>query len=454
MAASRKRRRAELPEHLVHFLQHHVAPGSRLLLGLSGGLDSRVLLDLLLQARKHFSFALSALHVNHQISPNAGAWADFCAGLCSEAGIPFAAVEVDVPRDTGLGLEAAAREARYRVLLSQEADAIVLAHHQDDQAETLLLQLLRGAGVKGLAAMGSQSAASPSPLETAGAKPAILRPLLDVSRARLEAYAQARSLRWIEDESNLDLAYDRNFLRHHILPELEKRFPSCRTTLARSAAHFAEAADLLEEVAQADAAQAVHNGQLDIGKLRILSPARAVNLLRWWISAQTGLSLSAARLHEILDQLCHAQENAQVECLLEDAVLHRYRGMAYIEPNHAIRSFRLEWQGESSIALPDGSRLEFRQATGEGIAASMLNNPLIVANRQGSASIRLDPRRPTRSLKNLWQEAGIPPAERARMPLIWHDDELVAVPGIGIACNWQAGEGEAGWLVAWLQKGL
>lgn len=441
MAASRKRLRADLAVHLHHFLQARIAPGSHPLLGLSGGLDSRVLLDLLVQVRESCGFRLSAVHVNHRISPNADAWAEFCSNICHAANVTFKTVAIDVPRDSGLGLEAAAREARYRVLLAQGADSLILAHHQDDQAETLLLQLLRGAGVKGLAAMGADSG---------GREKNILRPFLDVPRSKLLEYAEERGLSWIEDESNLDLAYDRNFLRHHVFPELEKRFPGCRVTFARSAAHFAEAADLLEEVALADAAQYVHNGQLDVGGLRSLSPARAMNLLRWWIAERSGLPLSSARLHSILDQLCHARENAQVECRLGDAVLRRYRDTAYIEPGCLAQPYRVEWHGESSLGLPDGSRLDFRRMTGQGIALARLKESLFIGNRQGGARLRPDCRRPTRSLKNLWQEAGIPPAERERTPLIWHGSELVAVPGLGVACDWQPRADEAGLVVEWV----
>lgn len=452
MANSRKRPRADLAARLVGFLQQHFTHGRYLLLGLSGGLDSRVLLHLLVAARQQLDFRLSAIHVNHRISPNAGTWADFCANLCAGDGIPFSAIEVDVPRDSGLGLEAAAREARYRALLAQNADAVVLAHHRDDQAETLLLQLLRGAGVKGLAAMGVKSDQQ-SAISDQGRK-SILRPLLDVSRAELLEYAQSHALEWIEDESNLDLAFDRNFLRQHVLPELEQRFPNCRAALARSAAHLAEAAGLLEQIACADAEQGVHEGRLDLAFLKSLSFERAVNLLRWWIAAETGLGTSTARLHNIRNQLCTAQANAQVECTLGEATLRRYRETAYIEHKGKTQPYRIEWHGEDSVGLPDGGRLELRKVIGKGIALARLEQTLVIGSRIGGERLRTDCGRPTRSLKNLWQEAGVPPWERGRMPFIWHGAALVAVAGLGVACEWQAQAGEPGLVVEWLRTPL
>ncbi len=297
-----------------------------MLLGLSGGLDSRVLLHLLLQAREKFDFRLSAIHIHHGISQHANHWAEFCAGLCAD--IPFQAVRVDVPRDSGLGLEAAAREARYRVLLDADADAVMLAHHRDDQAETILLQLLRGAGVKGLAAMGECSYQRST---TSGQLKPILRPLLDMSRVELQAYADAHQLQWIDDESNLDLAYDRNFLRHHILPELETRFSACRKTMARSAAHLAEAASLLEEIAREDAANIVLDGKLDLAALKQLSEHRIGNLLRYWVTEQSGLSLSAARIEDIRSQLLDSRIDARVAIKIGQRTLRRKRGMAFIE---------------------------------------------------------------------------------------------------------------------------
>lgn len=324
----RRKRPPILQTHLKHFLQRHFQPGQTLLLGLSGGLDSRVLLHLLVQLRSRLKFDLSAMHVHHGISPHADAWAQFCADLCVRDQVPFEVVRVSVPRDSGLGLEAAARAERYRVLLGRSADAVMLAHHEDDQAETILLQLLRGAGVKGLAAMGESSERQPA---TGGREKPILRPLLNVSRAELLDYAKAHDLQWIEDESNLDLAYDRNFLRHHVLPQMEQRFPACRRTLARSASHLAEAAELLEEIAREDASKAVVDSKLNLAELGKLSASRANNLLRYWLTEVSGMNLSAARIADICRQLLDARIDARIGIKIGSRTLRRKRSMAFME---------------------------------------------------------------------------------------------------------------------------
>lgn len=469
MASSKKPPCGELPGRLDSFLKQAAAPGQIIVLGLSGGLDSCVLLHLLATARASHRLTLRAVHINHGLSPNAGEWERFCADLCGALQVPFSSVRVTVPRDSGLGIEAAAREARYRVFLSQPADAIVLAHHRDDQAETLLLQLLRGAGVKGLAAMPEinrqslvvsrqSGAVTPSPLAGEGwgegedvreEGMVILRPLLDVARSTLEAYAQFHGLRWIEDESNLDLAYDRNFLRHHIFPELEKRFPASRTTLARSAAHFAEAASLLDEIAAADAACLLRQGQLAVDGLRALSAARAKNLLRYWLAGYLAAPPSARRLQEVHRQLLDARPDAQLCIALEGGQVRRYRGEAFFEKTPTpIQKMPLVWNGEKERRLP-GGKLIFERANGKGLALVHASGALQILFRSGGERFRLDSRRPTRSLRHLFQEAGVPPWERSTLPLIYAGDELAVVPGIGVACGFQAGEGEEGLVIGW-----
>lgn len=442
MASSKKPPPGELHARLERQLAACVRPGHILLLGLSGGLDSCVLLHLLARLSATRDFELRALHVNHGISPNAGNWEIFCAELCAARQVAYRAVRVNVPRDSGLGLEAAAREARYQALLAQPVDAVVLAHHQDDQAETLLLQLLRGAGVQGLAAMPAYRA-------QAGTQPALLRPLLDIPRTMLEHYAREHGLRWIEDESNLDLAYDRNFLRHQVFPHLAQRFPACRTTLARSAAHFAEAAELLQEVAAADAASCVHGARLELDGLRALSPARASNLLRYWLDG-LGVDISSRRLREVMRQLLQARHDAQPCIAVSNGTLQRYRDAVHFVPvGHRVGGAEVVWQGEQELLLPAGV-LHFTQARGQGLAlAHLKTGRLSIRGRLGGEKFRPDSRRPNRSLRHLLQEAGMPPWQRQTLPLLYLDDRLALVPGIGIACELQAGQEEAGLLVDW-----
>ena len=289
MASSKKLLPSDLPAFVEAKLKNWVQPGRRLTLALSGGADSVVLLDILAQLRISQYFSLSAIHVNHQISPNAAGWAEFCAQLCVGYKIPFQAVTVDIKRQPGESLEALARDARYQVFSELNTDFVVLAQHLDDQAETLLLQLLRGAGAKGLSAMGELQARG----EGQGA---IIRPLLDVPRRTILDYAAQRGLDWVEDESNADIAYDRNYLRHQVMPLLEQRFPGYRETFFRASRNVAESVELSGDLARIDHEIAVVNGSLQVDALRKLSGARARNLLRYWL-AEFEISMpSAGRL--------------------------------------------------------------------------------------------------------------------------------------------------------------
>ena len=451
MANSKKLQPSDLPAFVEAKLRRWVQPGRRLTLALSGGADSVALLDILTPLRARLPFSLSAVHVNHQISPNAADWAEFCARLCAGNNIPLQVVEVDLRRQPGESLEALARDARHRVFDQQQADFVVLAQHLDDQAETLLLQLLRGAGAKGLSAMGERREGLGVRGEEGVEMPHCLRPLLDVPRRLILDYVALRGLHWVEDESNADVAYDRNYLRHRVMPELERRFPGYRATLARASRNLAESAQLMDDLARMDCALALVNGNLRVDVLRALSGARARNLLRYWL-AESGISMpSAGRLENLLQQLCSARDDAQIRISLGDAVIRRYRGEARIEkkvPAQLQEALLIRLlQGVQD--LPGlGSRLVFVQAVGEGLSLARLSaEPVTVRPRRGGERLRPDCRRPSRSLKNLLQEAGIPPWQRQSLPLLFSGEQLVFVPGIGAACEYQAGEGEDGVIV-------
>lgn len=406
----------------------------RLLLGLSGGVDSVVLLHLLHRLAPCHDWQLSALHVHHGMSPHADAWAEFCAALCEDLKIPLIINRVDIAPLRSHGLEAAARQLRHAAFAAQSADFVVLAHHADDQAETLLLQLLRGAGVKGAAAMSALQGR-------------LLRPLLHRSRQEILDYAAAHQLRWIEDESNQDQGYPRNFLRHALLPRLAEHFPAYRQTLARSTQHFAEAAELLDDLARLDAASALCDGTLAVSALQQLSRPRAKNLLRHFLDRQGAPLPQQVQLAEMLHQLCQAREDAAV-CVLFGGgqwQLRRYRGKAHVlrTPVGFDRQLILPWQGEAELFWPAWqSGIVFQPVIGEGISLSRLQRqPVTLRLRQGGEVLRLDT---ARTLKNLLQERGIPPWRRDRLPLLYCGEELVAVPGVAIAKDYRAESGEAG----------
>ncbi len=293
-----------------------LAGRGRLCVGFSGGLDSTVLLHILAGLRARLGFELTALHVHHGLLPEADAWADHCAALCADWAVPLSVERVAVVA-SDKGVEAAARDARRRAFAVQSADAILLAQHRDDQAETLLFRLLRGAGTRGLAAM--------RPVTPSANGPELWRPLLDTPRADILAYAKAHALRWIDDPSNDDPAYARNFLRLTVLPALATRFPAVNAILARTAGQMAEDATLLDELAALDAEGAYDaEGGLSCARLAALSPARARNLLRGWL-AHAGIHIDRARLDDLLKQALAAPD-AHPEIRIGDRRLMRRRG--------------------------------------------------------------------------------------------------------------------------------
>jgi tRNA(Ile)-lysidine synthase len=477
MASSRKSSKSkarprDLAARLLARLAPIVLPGDRLVVGLSGGVDSMALLDCMQRVAARLGVRLGALHVNHQLSPNAGAWDAFCRRQCKARGVRYASVRVVVSRAESV--EAAARDARYSVFARQRADYIVLAQHQDDQVETLVLQLLRGAGVKGLAAMpllrksegrsqkaeGVQGRRGVYPLPvTHHPSPGLLRPLLEVTRAEILEYAAKRRLEWIEDESNASIDFRRNFLRHEVLPVIARCFPSYRVTVARSAGHLAEAAELLDELAAQDAADAFDGVTLAVAALRRLPSARARNLLRFFLARRGVIMPNVERLEEALRQAQTARQDARVAIDLGSTTLRRYLGRLYLVPalSPLPRSYARSWRGERKVALPElGGVLVARRTRGTGISMARLRSaPVTVRLRRGGERLKPDCRRPSRSLKNLLQESQVPPWRRGCLPLLFCGSSLVWVPGAGIACDFQAVAGEASleprWL--WQQEG-
>ncbi|KPK20063.1 MAG: hypothetical protein AMJ67_03270 [Betaproteobacteria bacterium SG8_41] len=458
MAGSRKSSKSRArPPDLAARLLARLAPivsfRDQLVVGLSGGVDSIVLLDCLLRVAARLRVHVGALHVNHQLSPNAGLWEAFCRRQCRARKIPYASVRVRVA--PGDSVEAAARAARYSVFNAQQADYIVLAQHQDDQVETLLLQMLRGAGVRGLAAMPLIRKAKRERLKAEGVQcprgtrpsPAILRPMLDVTRTEILEYARVRRLEWIEDESNASVDFRRNFLRHEVLPVIARRFPSYRATLARSAGHMAEAGELLDELAEQDAADWFDGETLAVAPLRGLSSARARNLLRFFLARRGAMMPNVERLEEALRQVLTARQDARVAVVLDDSVLRRYADRLHVVPASRPLSegYIRRWRGERKIDLPElGGTLLFRRSRDHGISLARLGGgPVTIRSRQGGERFQPDARRPRRSLKNLLQEARVAPWQRDRLPLIYCGNVLVWVPEVGIDSAFQARADEA-----------
>jgi tRNA(Ile)-lysidine synthase len=408
--------------------------------GFSGGLDSTVLLHALHATEPSRRGDLTAVHVHHGLSPNADRWADHCAEECGRLGVALEVVRVRVDPSGGEGLEAEARRLRYEVYARRPEAFVALAHHRDDQAETVLLQLLRGTGVKGAAAMPAMR-----PLNE---RVTLYRPLLGYPRAALETHAREAGLRWIEDESNAERLQDRNYRRHAVAPLLDARFPSWRDSFARFASHAADAQALLEELARIDGAGA--SLAIDAS----LSPVRRANAVRRFLSLN-GLAMpSDARLAEIARQLYEARGDANVRIEHDGTLVTRFRGAAHVEPAAAPMS-RIPWNGEARIELGDSlGAIDFEQAIGAGVAAARAcGADWYVAPRQGGERLRLAPGRPSRTLKNLLQEHGVAPVRRERMPLLFHGERLVWAPGVGIAAEYACPPGEPGLRPLWRVAG-
>ena len=400
----------------------------------SGGLDSTVLLHLLASLSKTQTLPpLCAIHVHHGLQAVADAWPDHCHSVCKALGVPLEVVNVQVP--PGASVERAAREARYGAFVARlhSNEVLLTGQHRDDQAETLLFRLLRGAGVRGLSAMPRQR-----PL----GQGYLLRPLLDVSRAELEAYATQQGLSWVEDPSNDDHRYARNFLRQRVVPVLTEQWPQTSATLARSAAHLSEAQGLLDDLARIDLHRAITPSSFDwlglrsleLAPLRALSPARQRNALSHWLVSMT--TLPDSDHWSGWDSLRDAADDARPIWRLAGGELHRAVGRIWWLSDRWLRPAAgpVEWTlTAQALTLPDNGTVTFD--------GKMPDGPLCVRYRQGGETMML-PGRGHRDLKRLLNESGVPAFARGRLPLLYRDEQLLAVAGVpgldsGIDGNWQ-----------------
>jgi tRNA(Ile)-lysidine synthase len=446
-----------------------LATDARIAIAFSGGVDSSVLLDAALRVAG--AARCVALHVHHGLSPHADAWLAHCEAFAQARGVEFAAERVEVSRETGVSVEAAARDARYRALdhmcATRGIATLWLAQHADDQAETVLLQLLRGAGLAGLAAMAPEYL-------PANASATRVRPLLHLLRVQLEQYASEHALRWIDDESNADTRYARNALRHDVMPALAVHFPGFRDALARTAAHAASAQRLLDALARMDmeAASRDEGRALSHDALLALDDDRALNLMRYWMRTVGLVAASSARLGDALRQLREIGAAGEGHALRVDHAGHAlrsYRGLVYWEKGDsrdpadetalaARAPSELAWQGEPVWHLPQwrGTFVFADAAAGDpdAIPVSVLRRAVLSArSRSGGERMRTGPAHdaPSRTLKNLFQERGIP-AWKRDVPLLYSGEDLLFVPLLGVnrsVLPEQAGEGESHVRIVW-----
>ena len=399
--------------------------GARLCVAFSGGADSTALLAACAALRRRHRFELRALHVNHRLQPDAAAWARAARRTGRTLGVTCRVLEAPVRVARGESPEAAARATRYQALQSQlRADEwLLLAQHQDDQAETLLLQLLRGAGVAGLAAMPARAGQ-------------LLRPLLPVPRVQLLEYLGRRGLKWVEDPSNVDVRYDRNYLRHKVLPALRARWPSLGITIGRSAGLAAEAQQLLDAQADAQLRDACDGSALQVAVLRRLPVAQRRNLLRRWIERQALPMPDQRRLQEIAGPMLRARADAQPQVRWPGAVLRRHGGLMHLSADHGSPSSMAHaaldwaWLEQPRLALPGGAQLALLPDAHGALSRDALPAQVQVRFRNGGAS-QLDRSQEAlpqaHRLKRILQARALPPWQRAAVPLLYAGGRLLAV---------------------------
>ena len=407
----------------------------------SGGLDSAVLLHLASQYCQRQAIPIHAFHVHHGLSPNADTWLRHCEQQAGALDVPFKAVRIQLDSDAEEGIEQAARLARYAALgelcRTHAVRLLLTAHHQDDQAETVLLQLFRGAGLRGLGGMLDLHEAH----GLTGGDVLVGRPLLDCSRKALEHLAAALEIAYVQDESNTDTRYRRNAIRQQIMPLIDRTYPGMAATVARSSQHWQSAQQLLDELALIDFTACAEGDSLRIEAMAKLSTQRIDNLLRFWLLQQGApYAPSSAQLNQLRTQMLAARTDAQPALELCGLQLQRRAGtlMALALPLRQAsppdQPLEIQWRGEPSIAIPEWQgTLLFAEAQARGICPQRLQaSALTLQPRTGGERLKPDPARPTRTLKNLFQESALPAQQRPWLPLAYLNGQLAFAAGLGM----------------------
>jgi tRNA(Ile)-lysidine synthase len=431
-----------------------LAPTKRWWVSYSGGLDSHVLLhSLKINLTEVDAIQLRAIHINHQLSPHATAWENHCLAVCSEMAIPLTVMKVDAKPLSGESPEEAARNARYKAISSvlTEDDCLITAHHCDDQAETLLLQLFRGAGLKGLSSMPRLSRLGQGYL---------IRPFLAMTRSELKQYAEKHALQWIEDESNNVIQFDRNYLRHEVFPLLKLRWPMISETLSRTAEICSQSNAMLNQSIRHELTQLQGTEINTLSRLQLkqLSDPYRSHLIREWIY-QHGYRLpSRVKLHEIVRCVIESRYDANPLVSWGNVCVRRYGddiyllnademgGLTFMPP--VMES--IHWNLQQDLVLPhDRGVLRKQLVRGKGISAKMMeNNSISVRFRKGGERFRWTGDNYSHSLKKLFQTWRVPPWIRAHIPLIVYQDKIIQVVGYGIAKAFAAEEDEEGYMIS------
>lgn len=405
----------------------------------SGGLDSSALLHLAQRYAAKHRIQLFAFHVHHGLSPNADSWHAHCERECARLGVRFDARRIELIDRSAGGVEQAARIGRYAALgelcRTHHVPLLLTAHHQDDQAETVLLQLLRGSGVAGLSGMDDVNTA-PGLL----GDPDLLigRPLLGIERSALEGFVSQYQIPYVEDESNSDFRYTRNAVRHKIMPSFAEYFPGFRQRVARTAQHARSAQRLLDELAMQDLLACLEGECINVVCLKRLNENRIDNVLRYWLASRGMRMPSTAWLDEMRTQLLDARDDAQVRVIHADCEIRRHRNRIFLTSRFNDSELDLEplsfrWEGQARISFPAyrGS-LHFDEGQHGVDTAWLRAQELVIRFRSGGEKLKLAPDRPTRSLKHHYQALNIPAWERPRLPIVTTANALLFAAGVGM----------------------
>ena len=411
-------------------------------LALSGGQDSMALLFTLKELSNTYTFTLRAIHVNHGISPNADDWLKICQAQCQKLEIEFISSKISLDENHPLGTEGQARKLRYASLDSLKKGILVTAHHQQDQAETFFLQFLRGSGLRGLSSMQEFDASR-----------LLWRPLLTVNQDLIKDYLSQKNIVHVDDESNSDDKYDRNFLRNNIFPELQKRFPQAIKTINRSVDLIAEGFRLNQILAEKDFHQYLtgDNNLLKLAAFEEIERERLHNLLRWWLNINDLQMPSQKIISEVVRQVLSKKNDALIKIKITELVsIRTYQKHLYLVKTSADENFEITWSGEQFISLPDMSTLYFNKQKGQGFNFKKISSKkLVVRSRLGGEKFKPIYNQPTRTLKSLLQDSKIPPWERAKIPLVMDANKVVAIPGFGVDFDYQVSTNEFGYSLSW-----
>jgi tRNA(Ile)-lysidine synthase len=390
-------------------------------------------------------FKLKAIHIHHGLSSSADDWLNFCKQKCKLLDIEFDAVKVKINEKGSLGIEGEARELRYEAIKKKQKGVVALGHHQNDQAETLLLQLLRGSGLKGLAGMPEFDE-----------ERKFWRPMLNIKKELLEKYASENDIKYIKDESNEDINFDRNFIRKKVLPLIESRYPASIETISRSATNISEGHQINELLALDDSKNVMSDdgSHLLIENLNKLPNLRAINLIRWWLSFNDLLMPSKKNVEELFRQVKLIKKDTSLNLKISnDRSIRAFDDkLLIVSIMNDLPSYHFKWAGQEEIELPNKSKLHFVKTKKGGLSLSKLGaKSLYIKSRTGGEKLKSFPDQPSRSLKYLFQKADIPHWERDQVPLVYANEQLVAVPNLGVQYEYQSKVGEVGYQIKWLR---